>query len=150
MQVREALQRLADRGLRLTQQRRCVVAQIGAQDSHFDAEDLVSSLAAGQERVSRATVYRLLPVLVQVGLLREVMAFGHRREYEVVEVSQHHEHFVCEHCGEVIEFRDQALEDAIEAAAHKRGLEMRHHSVEIAGICPRCARERSRAGEGRS
>jgi len=147
VQVRDALQRLADRGLRLTQQRRCIVAQIGAQEAHFDAEDLVSSLAAGDDRVSRATVYRLLPVLVEVGVLREVMRFGSRREFEPVEASEHHEHLVCERCGAVIEFRDQALEDAIESAARKRGFEMHRHSVEMVGLCPRCARAQARAEE---
>lgn len=150
MQVREALGRLADRGLRLTRQRRRVVAQVSAQEGHFDAEDLVSSLAAGRDRVSRATVYRLLPVLVEVGVLREVMPFDSSKRYELVGAANHHEHFVCECCGEVIEFRDEALEEAIASAARDRSFDMHRHSVEIAGTCSRCAKAQARAEEGRS
>lgn len=144
MQVRETLQRLTDRGLRLTGQRRRVVARIHALEEHFDAEDLVRSLSWGEERVSRATIYRLLPRLVEVGVLREVMplrpggSHGRRKRYELLEPAEHHEHLVCEDCGAVIEFRDTELEDAIDSAADKLGFEMRQHSVEILGICAQC------------
>ncbi len=81
----------------------------------------------------------MLPLLVEVGALREIMPFRKRKRYEVVQPAKHHEHFVCQQCGAVIEFYDAALEDAIEASAGKRGFDMRRHSVEILGICPACA-----------
>jgi len=149
VRIRETLQRLTDRGLRLTRQRRCIIAQIYAQEAHFAAEDLLSSLTSAadasslpedcEERASRATVYRMLPLLVEVGALREIMPFRKRKRYELVHPAKHHEHFVCQQCGAVIEFYDAALEDAIEASARKRGFDMRRHSVEILGICPACA-----------
>lgn len=153
MRIRETLQRLTDRGLRLTQQRRCIIAQIYTQEGHFDAEDLLSSLTLGEGetaegsglpegcegRASRATIYRMLPLLVEAGALRETMPSGKRKRYELIEATEHHEHFVCQQCGAVIEFYDAALEEAIEASARKRGFDMRRHSVEILGICPACA-----------
>jgi Fur family ferric uptake transcriptional regulator len=149
VQVRETLQRLTDRGLRLTEQRRRVVARVHALEEHFDAEDLVRSLSWGEERVSRATIYRLLPLLVEADVLREVMPWrpggshGSRRRYELVETTKHHEHLVCEDCGAVIEVHDRELEEAIDSAADRLGFEMRRHSVEILGICPQCAGSRA-------
>jgi len=89
----------------------------------------------------------LLPLLVEVGLLREVMPFGNRRCYELVKPAKHHEHFICEHCGEVIEFQDAEMEEAIASAARKHGFQMYRHSVEILGACPRCAKAQA-AAEG--
>jgi len=144
--VREAAGRLrawlADRGLRLTRQRRAIVEAVADSDGHFDAEELYDAFHARGIQMSRATVYRTLGHLRQCGMVREAMQRGGRARYEATCWQAHHDHLVCVNCGRVIEFCDERIEQLQDGICERHGFEPVEHHLSIRGLCRKCARAR--------
>ena len=140
----EAQQRLKRAGVRLTAQRRAIIAAALCADGHFDADELWYNLRRQGRNVSRATVYRTLALLMREGLLRKVPLGTDHAHYEPIRGDAHHEHLVCTKCGRVIEFVSPALERAIARACEEHGFEAAGHRVEVTGICSQCAATRSK------
>lgn len=136
--------RLHAAGLKYTPQRREVFDEIVRMAGHFSAEDLVARFRsrrgkkAGTPVISRATVYRTLALLVQCGLVREVLFTENHTHYESAYSRQHHEHMVCTKCGRAIEFDDSDLERALHKAARAAGFSPVSHKLEVYGLCDRC------------
>ncbi|MHB1558205.1 MAG: Fur family transcriptional regulator [Isosphaeraceae bacterium] len=130
------------RGEKLTDRRRLLVEHIFNSHKHFDADELVRDLHDAGHRVSRATVYRTLRLLVEAGLLRELRltnrsAFEHDYGYPA------HDHLHCTSCNRVVEFRNDEilrLRDAISAA---HGFRPTGHRFLITGVCAACSRAHS-------
>lgn len=130
------------RGEKLTDRRRLLVDHIFNSHKHFDADELVRDLHDAGHRVSRATVYRTLRLLVEAGLLRELRltnrsAFEHDYGYPA------HDHLHCTSCNRVVEFRNDEilrLRDAISAAY---GFRPNGHRFLITGVCAACSRAHS-------
>ena len=130
---------LARRGLKLTRGRRELLRAVAGRSGHFDVETLVFDLRRGGSRLSRGTVYRSLPLLVEGGILRPVAFTDRHAHYENALEARHHEHLICLHCGAVIEFRRPALERELQSVCHSRRFEARGHKVEVTGLCAQCA-----------
>jgi Fur family ferric uptake transcriptional regulator len=135
---------LKAKGLKLTAQRRTVMAAISRMKRHFEAEDLIDDLRARKQRISRATIYRTLPLLVQAGLVREVHSSDRHAHYERALLSDHHDHLVCTKCGTVKEFVDPRIEKLQLQVCAERGFEPLRHRMEILGVCRRCQRTAKR------
>jgi Fur family ferric uptake transcriptional regulator len=89
--------------------------------------------------VGRATVYRSLEQLEGLGLIRRVDVGGDASGYERVDPGgEHHHHIVCEHCGRVIAFEDERLEEAIAALASRPDFKVSSHEVTLRGECANC------------
>jgi len=137
-QITELLQRL---DLRLTAQRQAIVRQILNMPGHFSVEDLFLALGNRDVHVSQPTIYRLIPMLVEAGVLREVERRDGHGHYEVVRDQMHHEHLICQRCGKVIEFVCPAIEKAIIGVCREYSFRHYQHSVEITGLCQDCQKE---------
>ena len=100
---------LATRGLRLTPERAAIVDEVYSSHRHFDGDELTARLVnrKGDVRVSRATVYRALRLMVEAGLLRRVARPNGREVYEHDYGYPQHDHFICRECGQLIEFRQR-------------------------------------------
>jgi len=98
------LQFLRSQGLRVTQERLALFEEIFAQHKHIDAEELLAAMKNRGLKISRATVYRNLDLLVDCGLVRKQRLGRDRFLYEHVHGGQHHDHLVCTVCGRVVEF----------------------------------------------
>ena len=109
---------------------------------HFDPDQLVARLSQRNDsrRVSRATIYRTLSNLEEAGLLRKVARTNDRDVYEHDYGYPQHDHLICERCGELTEFRNEAISDALEAVAASYGFRMPGHRLEVYGTCADCAR----------
>ncbi len=129
---------LKQRGDRITETRRIVLARALERCDHFQADDLAADLTYGQNRVSRGTVYRTLALLVQAGLVREIRDQDTHVHYEPIFGRPHHEHMICDKCGEFLEFEDPALARHIDQACKKNDFQQRNHRVAIFGICKSC------------
>ena len=107
-QIREFL---AGKGLRKTSQRDAIIEAAFSTDRHYTADELLD-MARGIERtVSRATVYRTLPILVESGLLRELDLGQGRKVYDPNFVGHpHHNHLICLDCQNILEFEDLNME----------------------------------------
>ena len=110
---------------------------------HFEAEDLHYELRKKKEhRVSKASVYRTLPLLVEAGLLREVEFVDRHAHYEQISPADRHEHLVCTECGKVVEFRRPSVERTLRQVARDYGFDHESHKIEITGLCEECRRRR--------
>jgi len=127
-------------GLKCTPQRCEVFEEIVRLGGHFSADELAERLRGrGRGRtISRATVYRTLPLLVQCGLLREVLFTENHSHYEAVYSREHHEHMICIKCHRTIEFDDSDLERLIRRIGRAAGFSPVSHKIEVYGLCARC------------
>jgi Fur family ferric uptake transcriptional regulator len=131
------------RGEKLTAPRRTLVRHIFDSHKHFDADELVSDLQKEGHRVSRATVYRTLRLLVEAGLLRE-LRLTNRSAYEHDYGYPSHDHLHCTECNKVVEFRNDAIRLLREAVSLEHGFRPSGHRFIITGVCPACARAHAR------
>src|SRR3989338_2773439 len=93
------------------------------------------------KRVSKATIYRTLSLLVQCGLLREVIFGEKHSHYEHVHENEHHDHLVCSGCGKIIEFTDEELERLQDAVCLQYQFLPESHRLQIQGLCKECQRK---------
>jgi Fur family ferric uptake transcriptional regulator len=92
------------------------------------------------EGVGRASVYRSLEQLEELGLIRRVDLGTDSAGFERVDpAGRHHHHLLCERCGAVAPFTDERLEGAIESISRASEFEVSAHEVVLRGECPECA-----------
>ena len=118
---------LRSEGLRYTVQRQAVWDEIRKSDEHRDAEDIYLKLKSKDIRVSRATVYRTMDVLVKNKLVRKMDVGEGRSLFEPRLDNRHHDHMICMDTGDIIEFYDDELESLQEKIAAKHGYKVIRH-----------------------
>jgi Fur family ferric uptake transcriptional regulator len=136
----EKLERfLQKNSLKLTSQRRQLLEKVLEMDkTHFTADDLVDQFRDQRPRVSKATVYRTLLVLVESGILEEHQFGENYKVYELHEGRQHHDHLICTSCGKILEFFNASMEQLQDKVSDEYGFHPTHHSQKIYGICATC------------
>lgn len=107
---------------------------------HFTAEDLVRELRArGCPYAHTSTVYRTLPLLVRLGLLRTTLVtLGEHTHYERAFEREKHDHLVCMQCYGIVEFASADVNSAQQAVASKHGFAVVGRVLEIFGMCSNC------------
>lgn len=125
-------------GLKYTLERETVLTEAFDIHDHFEAEDLLFRIRKKGKRVSKGTVYRTLKLLVDSGLVREVVFTDKHLHYEHVYGHKHHEHLICNDCGRIINFYRQELEEALLEACAQNNFKMKNHKVEVTGCCQSC------------
>ncbi|MDD3927337.1 MAG: Fur family transcriptional regulator [bacterium] len=139
---------IREKGLRLTSQRTVIARLALNRETHFTADDLLAWSREKDKGISRATVYRTLSLLTDLGLL-ESLDFGDGRLcYEPAEGRNHHDHIVCLHCGSITEFHCNEIEELQCDVADRLGFRVDHHSLRIYGTCKDCS-ERTECNEQR-
>ncbi len=136
---------LRDRGQKVTSRRRQIIKEILGIHRHFTAEDLYERLLGSKSPPSKATLYRLLALLVEGDFL-ETHQFGDRfLYYEIAMDREHHDHMMCLECGRIEEFANRELEKLQQSILERHGFKMLYHSHKLYGICKPCQRR----GKGR-
>lgn len=103
---------------------------------------LHSSGRATALRISRATVYRTLSLLAEGGFVQALdLGRGRGTLYEHTLGHEHHDHMICLECGKILEFHDDALESAQQAAIARHGFTEVSHRLNVFGTCAACARK---------
>ena len=118
---------LKSEGLRYTDQRQAIWDEIRNSNEHRDAEDIYLKLKEGNVKVSRATVYRTIDVLVKNRLVRKMDVGEGRSLYEPRIEDEHHDHMICLDTGDIIEFYNKELEDLQDTIAKKYGYKVIRH-----------------------
>lgn len=136
---------LHGRSLRVTEIREAIVRSVMERDGHFAIEDLVRDLTKEGVDASRATVYRVLPLLLEAGLIQPTVLSGQKRLYEPAFEHEHHDHLICSRCGRVVEFLFEAFEMLQKEVAAKYGFELTAHFHELVGICADCQKRGANA-----
>ncbi len=114
-------------GLRYTVQRQAIWDEILSSHEHRDAEQIYLELINNGIKVSRATIYRTIDVLVKNKLVRKMDVGEGRSLYEPRLKGEHHDHMICLETGDIIEFFDETLEQLQETIAKKYGYSIVRH-----------------------
>jgi Fur family ferric uptake transcriptional regulator len=127
---------LAGKNLRLTAQRRTIIDTAFGTSQHFTAEQLLAWSRARDKSVSRATVYRTLPLLTESGLVRE-MDFGKDYKFYDPNYAQHphHNHIICEDCNKIVEFESDKLKRLEKKISQRLGFSVQSHRLQITAHC---------------
>jgi Fur family transcriptional regulator, ferric uptake regulator len=123
----------ADKGLRITEQRRVIARVLGDADDHPDVEALHARAAAIDPGISIATVYRTVRLFEEAGIL-EKHDFGDGRSRYEAAAEAHHDHLIDVETGKVIEFVDPELEALQKVIAEKLGYRLVDHRMELYGV----------------
>jgi Fe2+ or Zn2+ uptake regulation protein len=119
---------LKTEGLRYTKQRQQVWDEIRISSEHRDAEEIYIAINKNKAlKVSRATVYRTIDVLVKNNLVRKMDLGDGRALYEHKIDDGHHDHIICVETGKIIEFYNEDLEILQENIVKKHGYELVRH-----------------------
>jgi len=130
---------LKQKQLKYTPERKIILEEVFSIHNHFEADELYLILRQKSNyRISRATVYRTLPLLEESGLIRRVVFTEKHTHYERVYGHKHHEHLICLKCGKVIDFYIKSLEDTLEGVARENEFKHGAHKLEITGYCKDC------------
>ena len=127
---------LAQKNLRLTSQRQAIIESVFSTEQHFTAEQLLEWSRQRDKTVSRATVYRTLPLLTESGLVRE-MDFGKDYKFYDPNYAQHphHNHIICQDCEKIVEFDSDKIEKIENEISHRLGFSVKAHRLQITATC---------------
>lgn len=133
---------IAEKGLRKTSQRDAIIEAAFSTTEHYTAEELLLMARKLDMAVSRATVYRTLPLLVECGVLKE-MDFGKDYKFYDPNYVDHpnHNHLICVDCNRIVEFEDVHI-DTLETCISKRlGFTPERKTVRIEATCDELQRK---------
>lgn len=134
-----ALATLERAGFRRGGARRAVIDALAAEGCAVSALELDQRLRDAGRRVGRASVYRALEQLAELGLVHRLDLGGESACYErTAPGGEHHHHMVCDSCGKVLPFEDAALERAVARVTGGRGFEVQGHEIVLHGSCGAC------------
>jgi Fur family ferric uptake transcriptional regulator len=128
---------LRQRGLKSTGQRDDIARVFFELGRHISAEELYAEVRRINPHVGYATIYRTLRLLKECDLVFERHFADGQARYEAAG-ERHHDHFICDNCGKIIEFRNDALEALQDSVAAELGVELTHHKMELYGRCADC------------
>jgi Fur family transcriptional regulator, ferric uptake regulator len=130
------LECLGSKNLRITSQRQTIVDTVFNTEEHFTAEQLLEWSRKKDHSVSRATVYRTLPLLTESGLVRE-MDFGKDHKFYDPNYAEHpnHNHIICQDCEKIVEFESEKIEKLEDEITHKLGFSIKTQRLQITGSC---------------
>jgi Fur family ferric uptake transcriptional regulator len=129
---------LSEKGLRVTEERLAILQEVMSLHKHFEADDVHAGLRRSEQRISQATVFRTLVLLVDSGIVRKNPCERIPGRYEHVFGHEHHDHLVCLRCGRIIEFQNGPIEKWQEKVAKQHDFRMAGHYLVIRGYCKEC------------
>jgi Fur family transcriptional regulator, ferric uptake regulator len=133
-----------DAGYRLTGPRRALARLIGARNGHFTAEDLMTFSREARLGVGRATVFRSLDILTELGVIERLDLPTGEHAFVACEAAHHH-HVVCSRCGRSADVPDSGFSRIVDDLARRSGYRIESHRLELFGLCPSCQAETTRS-----
>ncbi len=128
---------LKERNQRQTPERFVILDEVYGTSGHFDADELYLQLKEKNVRVSRATVYNTLDLLIECELVVKHQFGNKQAKYERAYSYWQHDHLICMDCNELFEFCDPRIQSIQEMVADIYHFEVKHHSLHIYGHCRR-------------
>lgn len=137
--ARHALEALRAAGHRRGGARTAVVEALAGHDCAVTALELDDELRRRQPPVGRASVYRALEQLEELGLVQRIEVCRGTAGYERIDPDgHHHHHAICRDCGRMVPFEDPSLERAIGKVSEAISFDVTEHDVVLRGTCERC------------
>ncbi|SFA97006.1 Fur family transcriptional regulator, ferric uptake regulator [Rhizobium sp. NFR07] len=123
----------AEKGMRMTEQRRVIARTLQESDDHPDVEELYRRSSKVDPRISISTVYRTVKLFEDEGIIERHDFRDGRSRYETVP-EEHHDHMIDLNTGHVIEFNSPEIEALQERIAREHGFRLVGHRLELYGI----------------
>ena len=123
----------ADKGMRMTEQRRVIARILQESDDHPDVEELYRRSSSVDPRISLSTVYRTVKLFEDEGIIEKHDFRDGRARYETVP-EEHHDHMIDVETGSVIEFHSPEIEELQERIAREHGFRLVGHRLELYGV----------------
>ena len=130
---------LSRAGLKRGGARERVIELLATEPCALSAVEIEDELRSSGRPTGRASVYRVLELLVEHGLVERVeVGDGQARFERSHPDGEHHHHLVCDRCGRLVAFDDPGLERAIDRLSQRLGVRVESHDVLLRGACQRC------------
>jgi Fur family transcriptional regulator, ferric uptake regulator len=126
-------------GHRKARARNALIDLLASQPCALSALEIEDCLREGGDRVSRASIYRILELLGERGLITRLELGDGTTRYEPIDPGgDHHHHLLCDSCGRVVPFDDGDLERSIDRLTRRLGFRADDHEVVLHGACRAC------------
>lgn len=135
--MRTFVETCREKGLKATHQRMEIYRELAGSDEHPDAETVYQNVRRRVPAISRDTVYRTLATLEENGLISRAEALSGSTRFDAN--TQRHHHFICMVCGQIKDFRSEALNDLPIPDSVKSLGTVESAQVQVRGICSSCA-----------
>jgi Fur family ferric uptake transcriptional regulator len=130
---------LDEAGHRKARARNALIDLLASQPCALSPMEIEDRLREGDQRVARASIYRILELLGEHGLVARLELGDGTTRYELIDPEgDHHHHLLCDSCGRVVPFGDRDLERAIERLARRLDFRTNDHEVVLHGACRAC------------
>ena len=132
---------IAKEGLKNSRQREIIAQVFFDSTEHIRVEDLLQRVREVEPKVSQATVYRTMKLLVDCRLAEARQFQDGQTRYEASDdEGHHHDHLICTKCGKIVEFVDERIEELQVEVAASFGFKVSDHKMELYGVCddPEC------------
>ena len=130
-------------GYRITPERFLILDSVLATRGHFDADELYLKIKSAGKRVSRATVYNTLDLLLKCGFISQYRFGENHSRYEKVFGRPHHDHLICLECGEITEFVSDKIALVQTEICREKKFKAQSTTFQIFGICAKCQGRKS-------
>ncbi len=126
-------QRCVDRGIKMTEHRRLIARVLSESDDHPDVEEVYHRASRIDPHISLATVYRTVRLFQEARILERHDFGDGRARYEMVP-TEHHDHLVDVKSGDVVEFRNEEIEELQRVVAERYGYRLVDHDLVLYGV----------------